>query len=506
MPVMPPGFMTGVYYIPVANLPWNTSWKRLKDHARNRLPDGSGLATLHATVYPGPTSTSGWVSVQGLADFRAAVKHMTHSPMEDPPRAPRTLLVDGRNETQPIMLGESSPVNSSPSPPYAQQQSTWQPVPQNTNTAPSQDNYPSWPYQNAPAAVPTPVPPSLSGNSYYQPPSPHCNHTQPFNGYAPKNEYLPSVRPGIVLIPMPPMQRPLYVVPVEQQRQMTPQAPAPHPTQMFALPQTPCPTPVSEHHPSPRVIETGPRKIIITGLPLSCSENDLQELINSVTSKPSRSPHSRHRNSPEGTTRDFLQHVQIAKHSNGSPQGHAFAVLKSHPAAKCTIEALNGLICQGRTLHARFAKEGVVESSHRDTRRHFQSSSEAGTTSWCRNISHHATKDRARGTGTRVPRLIAPKPHQYRYTGGENNAMEVDEQQPSSSAQFSNIQIGYHGDDGSSSSPPHLITSSGEESIAGVSNPRKEVKKERCRGVLSGDARSYTPVVVDGSSCGKEHR
>lgn len=85
--------------------------------------------------------------------------------------------------------------------------------------------------------------------------------------------------------------------------------------------------------------------------------------------------------------------------------------------------------------------------------------------------------------------------------------MEVDEQQPpSSSAQFSNIQIGYHGDDGSSSPPPHLITSSGEESIAGVSNPRKEGKKERCRGVLSGDARSYTPVVVDGSSCGKKHR
>ncbi|KAH9203907.1 hypothetical protein DL95DRAFT_398945 [Leptodontidium sp. 2 PMI_412] len=86
--------------------------------------------------------------------------------------------------------------------------------------------------------------------------------------------------------------------------------------------------------------------------------------------------------------------------------------------------------------------------------------------------------------------------------------MEVDEQQPpSSSAQFSDIQIGYHGDDGSLSSPLHLITSSsGEESIAGVSNPRKEGKKERCRGVLSGDARSYTPVVVDGSSCGKEHR
>ena len=74
MPVMPPGYTTGIYYIPIGNLPWNCTWKKLKDHARNRQPDGSVLAILEANVYPGSTSTSGWVSVQGLPDFRAALR------------------------------------------------------------------------------------------------------------------------------------------------------------------------------------------------------------------------------------------------------------------------------------------------------------------------------------------------------------------------------------------------------------------------------------------------
>ncbi|PVH82338.1 hypothetical protein DL98DRAFT_530431 [Cadophora sp. DSE1049] len=491
MPIMPPGSKTGVYYIPVGNLPWNTTWKELKDHARNRQPDGTGLAILQANVYPGSTSTSGWVSVQGLADFRAAIEHLNHSAMEDPPRAARTLQADDRNETRPVMLGESFSASPSPSRQCPQQQNTWQPVLQHTNTTLPQEFYPNWAFQPAAPMVPTPMSPSFSESSYYQPPSPHYNHTQPFNGFAPQTEYRQAIQPGMVLVPMPAMQQPLYMVPVEPQMQPVPQAPTPHHAQMFPNPQPPSPAPTSELHPSPRAIKTEARKIIITKIPLNCSEKDLQELINSVSSTPSRSPRSRHRNSPEGT-RYYLQHLEIAKHSNGSPKGHAFAVLESHFTAKCTVDALNGLSWQGRTLYARFAKEGV-ESNNCSSRK--AQPSEASL-SRSRNAPRNP-KGKARER--HVPRSMVPEP-QYQYTG-EAKVMEVDEYL---SAQYANIQIDYRGDTSCSSSQSGGIRI--DHMVPEVSNLSKEGEKERRRKMLSDDSGSHTPVVVDGSSCGKKHK
>lgn len=73
MPQVPPGSQTGLYYIPVSNLPWNTDWKHLKDFARNQQPDGSCLAIEHAHVWSGTNTTDGWVSVRGHADFLATI-------------------------------------------------------------------------------------------------------------------------------------------------------------------------------------------------------------------------------------------------------------------------------------------------------------------------------------------------------------------------------------------------------------------------------------------------
>lgn len=61
--------------------------------------------------------------------------HMNHAPMEDPPRASRTLQADDRNEKLPVMLCEMSTKSSSPIRMRAHQQSGWQsPPPQYTNT------------------------------------------------------------------------------------------------------------------------------------------------------------------------------------------------------------------------------------------------------------------------------------------------------------------------------------------------------------------------------------
>jgi hypothetical protein len=65
--LIPPGNKTGVYYIVVAGLPWNTSWQSLKDFAK-RVSDGTQLNIDYAMVYP--ASTDGWVRVVGLKPFR----------------------------------------------------------------------------------------------------------------------------------------------------------------------------------------------------------------------------------------------------------------------------------------------------------------------------------------------------------------------------------------------------------------------------------------------------
>lgn len=66
-----PGNETGIYYIPVAGLPWNCSWQKLKDFARNHQEDGSYINVDHTFVID--DSTNGWVRVKGKAEFHKAL-------------------------------------------------------------------------------------------------------------------------------------------------------------------------------------------------------------------------------------------------------------------------------------------------------------------------------------------------------------------------------------------------------------------------------------------------
>jgi hypothetical protein len=68
MAPVPPGNQTGFYYVIVAGLPFQCSWQRLKDFARNQQADGSYININHALVYP--DSTDGWVRVKGKSDFQ----------------------------------------------------------------------------------------------------------------------------------------------------------------------------------------------------------------------------------------------------------------------------------------------------------------------------------------------------------------------------------------------------------------------------------------------------
>ncbi len=120
MPLIPPGDETGEYYIAVAGLPWNCSWQKLKDFARNQQPDGSYIEIDHAMVYP-HNQTDGWVRVKGKENFLKAygtpqplmrtmtdiTVHLNGGKLEH-----KALLADGRNGTGPIMLCDLGVVTS----------------------------------------------------------------------------------------------------------------------------------------------------------------------------------------------------------------------------------------------------------------------------------------------------------------------------------------------------------------------------------------------------------
>jgi hypothetical protein len=65
------GNETGVYYLIMSNLPWHTSWQKLKDLARNQQPNGGGTDIDHAYINP-DSPTNGWVRVRGRENFFAA--------------------------------------------------------------------------------------------------------------------------------------------------------------------------------------------------------------------------------------------------------------------------------------------------------------------------------------------------------------------------------------------------------------------------------------------------
>ena len=79
MPQVAAGDITGLYYIVVAGLPWQCTWQRLKDFARNG-PDGAFIDIDHALVYP--DSTDGWVRVKGKENFQRALGETQAAPTE----------------------------------------------------------------------------------------------------------------------------------------------------------------------------------------------------------------------------------------------------------------------------------------------------------------------------------------------------------------------------------------------------------------------------------------
>ncbi|KAF3769941.1 hypothetical protein M406DRAFT_325421 [Cryphonectria parasitica EP155] len=89
--VVPPGSRTGIYYIPISNLPFNTSWQQIKDYVRQVCE------VDHVELFQ--RSTSGWVRVKGRKNFEAAFGLLNGNEFNG-----RAIIAEGKNADNPILV------------------------------------------------------------------------------------------------------------------------------------------------------------------------------------------------------------------------------------------------------------------------------------------------------------------------------------------------------------------------------------------------------------------
>ncbi|WYZ40230.1 hypothetical protein EsH8_IV_000571 [Colletotrichum jinshuiense] len=100
--MVPPGLETGIFYIPIANLPFDANWRQLKDWLRE------GCAVDRVQIFA--PSTSGWVRVRGQHNFYGACDRLKDGVFHG-----RRIMFDDRNMTNPIMV-KGVDLNESPVP------------------------------------------------------------------------------------------------------------------------------------------------------------------------------------------------------------------------------------------------------------------------------------------------------------------------------------------------------------------------------------------------------
>ncbi|KAL7927772.1 hypothetical protein ACQKWADRAFT_12884 [Trichoderma austrokoningii] len=88
-----PGDETGIYHITFCNLPFNATWQDVKDWLGGIV----GLDEIFVEVFP--LSCSGWVSVEGEANFEAVSAYMKTVRLQG-----RPLIFDDRNKSEPVII------------------------------------------------------------------------------------------------------------------------------------------------------------------------------------------------------------------------------------------------------------------------------------------------------------------------------------------------------------------------------------------------------------------
>ncbi|KAI1426008.1 hypothetical protein F5Y12DRAFT_713663 [Xylaria sp. FL1777] len=338
----PPGNETGYYYIPIANLPWQTSWQELKDHVR------TVCSVEHVEI--NEDSTSGHVVLKGRANFDAALRLLNGGVFQD-----RALIADGRNGNTWVLIKQHvDSLAASTQPPVASRHTAGPTQRTPSLMAQSPPGYIEWPAApTSPSYIMSPV---MDSPTYFAPCAmPEYPDTAALYGMGSCALENPSAAASSA-VPYPSV--PGYM---QQYR----------PSEYYGNTYT-----VTHNSMAPRegkkyadAVPTKRRKIIIRQLQSWVSESQIRELIHHKA----------------GLDYEKLQKLDmpLADGQQGANRGYVTATLESEEAAEKVIKRLNNYRYEGRVLEVKHTKEGVSDhqSSHNSRSGHHRH-------------SHHSRRER----------------------------------------------------------------------------------------------------------------
>ncbi|KAH8663411.1 hypothetical protein BGZ60DRAFT_432572 [Tricladium varicosporioides] len=321
---VPPGFLTGLFYIVVSGLPWNTSWQDLKDYSRGPLDDGSFLTIDCVMVYPG--TTDGWVRVWGREEFLKVLARLDGGIMKH-----KGLIADGRNATEWLTLKSLNVDKANNGRQQNETSSSFE-----SATWESQEVKPMNAYTPSQAETP-----QFVGTTQHHPVGQmqwnyalqsHAANYSP--NAAPLPAYTYTTQPHQIIYPvtsLPPMVT--YIAPAPTQYSMiSPQSSISAPRQWSPM----------------VVVQTETRKIILKKLPHNMNEKSLRKFLQQVLPRECGPVHE----------------IEIARAPQGQSKGHAFVTMESFAAANKALNVLDNCPCWGRCLKVALAKEGVAPPKH----------------------------------------------------------------------------------------------------------------------------------------------
>ncbi|KAI1823043.1 hypothetical protein F4861DRAFT_540351 [Xylaria intraflava] len=350
--IVPPGNETGYYYIPIANLPWQTSWQELKDHVRT--------VCLVEHVEINEDSTSGHVVLKGRANFDAAFRLLNGGIFHD-----RALIADGRNIDGSVLVKHHVDTpTSSPQSPIASRHTRIPTQPISPSTAQSPPSYGDWPATSAGSYMMIPV----MASPTYPVPCTMADYTDSaamysINGY--NNGHAGAlITPGAFCLAAP-----------DYGQQYMPSEPYGNGYTLSTSDMTTSPEGRTHYvvPPPSDAVAIKKRKIIIRQLHPWASETQIRDLIRQKA----------------GSDAAKLQKLDVpmADGQQGVNRGYAFATFETEEAADRVIKGLNNYQYEGRVLEVKHTKEGVSD-------RHTSQGSRSSHHQRHSHHTHHSRRER----------------------------------------------------------------------------------------------------------------
>ncbi|KAK7923087.1 hypothetical protein PG985_007158 [Apiospora marii] len=360
---VPPGDQTGLYYILISNLPWQTSWQQVKDHVR------TVCAVERVEIFN--ESTSGWVSVRGRESFDLALQFLSTELFNG-----RPTFADGRNAEQPIPIKKlvdtslpdptlRSPQTPRYTPPPVSYSISSPALPKHSSAEYGQWNTaPAYPATASPVVDYVPYSTAMSTASMSTVTSP---------GYSTASPWYSS---GASMQPSASMQSNHSMSPYYDNASY--QSPASYYSSTdYRNTWTPShvPSPVYEAQQASTVAVEW-RKIVIKGLPTWAQYEHVRSLLMNKASLQ--------------TDRAGFINISLSTRGDGSSgRRHATVTFSDEMTASGMVKELNGAEIGGLRVTVEMAKEGVSkgeEPRQRGEKRHVKKPASSG------HHSHHSSK------------------------------------------------------------------------------------------------------------------